>query len=762
MKFVDEATISVTAGRGGNGCMSFRREKFIPKGGPDGGDGGDGGSVYLQAHDSMNTLVDYRYQTRYRAESGRSGQGKNCTGAAGEDKILMVPVGTTVINVETDEIIGDLTEIGQRLLVAQGGYHGLGNTRFKSSTNRAPRQTSPGTEGESRTLKLELKVLADVGLLGFPNAGKSSLISAVSAARPKVANYPFTTLVPNLGVVSIESHRSFVMADIPGLIEGAAEGAGLGIRFLKHLTRTRVLLHMVDVSAHLFGGEHTPLEAIEKLEAEIEQFSPTLAGRTRWLLLNKVDLLSPEQLAELKQQIAERAAQQETPQPIYYISALNKQGVDQLRYDLMDMLEACWREEEENSDALKLEQAKQLQMQSEGRQRIARLSALRSLERKFQKLGIDPNSEQANAMRAWVIKIGSALLTQNGNALVKKALDQWVPQIADLIEQGINVVLVSSGAVSEGMTRLGWKTRPQFLHELQAAAAVGQTGLVRAYEERFEKYGIKTAQILLVHSDLHDRTRYLNARKTMGYLLGVGVLPIVNENDSVANEEIRFGDNDTLAGMVANIVDADQLVILTDQNGVYTDDPRKNASAQLIESAQVNDDQLLAAAKGSGGMLGRGGMETKIKSARLAARSGTATVIANGLEPDVLLRLAKGKRIGTYLHNEGKSIAARKQWLAGSVKPRGELMLDDGAVNALKNKGVSLLAVGVSAVSGDFKRGDLVTCVNQHGKEIARGLIAYGSEDVKKIIGQSSDRLSKILGYDYGEELIHRNDLVIV
>ncbi|NNC54133.1 MAG: GTPase ObgE, partial [Pseudomonadales bacterium] len=242
MKFVDEASITVTAGKGGNGCLSFRREKYIPKGGPDGGDGGDGGSIYLVADAALNTLVDFRYQPRYRAESGRSGQGSNCTGAAGQDKLLAVPIGTTVIDEETSEVIGDLQTADDRLLVAKGGHHGLGNTRFKSSTNRAPRQTTTGADGESRKLRLELKILADVGLLGMPNAGKSSLIAAVSAARPKIADYPFTTLVPNLGVVSVAAHRSFVMADIPGLIAGAAEGAGLGIRFLKHLTRTRLLL----------------------------------------------------------------------------------------------------------------------------------------------------------------------------------------------------------------------------------------------------------------------------------------------------------------------------------------------------------------------------------------------------------------------------------------------------------------------------------------------------------------------------------------
>ncbi|KZY74164.1 GTPase ObgE, partial [Oleiphilus sp. HI0065] len=282
MKFVDEAAISVEAGKGGNGCLSFRREKYIPKGGPDGGDGGDGGSVILEANDGLNTLIDYRFVRQYRAQSGEGGKGRNCTGAKGEDLILGVPVGTSVFDVDTEEVLGDLTQIGQQLVVAQGGWHGLGNTRFKSSTNRAPRQTTPGKPGEKRNIRLELKVLADVGLLGLPNAGKSTLIRSVSAAKPKVANYPFTTLVPNLGVVRVESHKSFVMADIPGLIKGASDGAGLGIRFLKHLVRTRLLLHVVDMAP--YDGKE-PKEAVEEIVGELEGFSPTLASRERWLVL---------------------------------------------------------------------------------------------------------------------------------------------------------------------------------------------------------------------------------------------------------------------------------------------------------------------------------------------------------------------------------------------------------------------------------------------------------------------------------------------
>jgi GTP-binding protein len=376
MKFVDEATIEVTAGKGGNGCVSFRREKFVPKGGPDGGDGGDGGSVYIEGDESLNTMIDYRYTRRFRAESGEAGRGRNCSGKSGSDLVLPVPLGTTVLDESSGEILGDIREAGERLLVAQGGFHGLGNTRYKSSINRAPRQSSPGSEGESRQLKLELKVLADVGLLGLPNAGKSTLIRAVSAATPKVADYPFTTLIPNLGVVKVGAYRSFVVADIPGLIEGASEGAGLGIRFLKHLTRNRVLLHLVDV-APLDGGDAG--EAACAVIRELEAFSPTLARRPRWLVLNKTDLVDETLLSECRDRVV---AALNWSGPVYTISAVAGRGTERLCGDLMTYLEAqqaLFREDPEASEAERLAQE---QMQQEARDRIAALQAARAEARR--------------------------------------------------------------------------------------------------------------------------------------------------------------------------------------------------------------------------------------------------------------------------------------------------------------------------------------------------------------------------------------------
>lgn len=333
MKFIDEVTITVGAGNGGAGCLSFRREKYIPKGGPDGGDGGDGGSVYLEAVSNLNTLAEFRFKRRHTAESGQSGAGNERTGKSGNDLIVPVPVGTMVSVEETGEILGDLTKVGERLLVAKGGFHGLGNTRFKSSTNRAPRQTTKGTPGERRDLHLELKVLADVGLLGLPNAGKSTFVRAISAAKPKVADYPFTTLHPNLGVVILSPDQSFVIADIPGLIEGASQGVGLGIQFLKHLTRTHLLLHLVDIAT---DEVDTIVNNIFTIINELNQYSHELSQKERWLVFNKIDALTSE---ECKHRIKKIVKRIDWKGPVYQVSALTKTGTAPLCYDLMNYIE---------------------------------------------------------------------------------------------------------------------------------------------------------------------------------------------------------------------------------------------------------------------------------------------------------------------------------------------------------------------------------------------------------------------------------------
>jgi len=375
MKFVDEATIKVHAGKGGNGCLSFRREKYIPKGGPDGGDGGDGGSVILVATEGLNTLIDFRYTRNFKAQTGQQGSSAECTGRGGDDLLLQVPVGTTVIDNETGDVMGDLTELDQQLKVAQGGFHGLGNTRYKSSTNRAPRQTSPGQDGEVREIKLELKVLADVGLLGLPNAGKSTFIRSVSAARPKVADYPFTTLVPNLGVVGMSGDKSFVIADIPGLIEGASEGAGLGIRFLKHLTRTRLLLHLVDMMP--YDGS-TPDQNARVIESELETFSPTLASGDRWLVLNKIDLLPEDEVEGQCQQVVDALGWEG---PVFRMSGLASQGTKALCAAIMDYIDEHRQQEEADPELTELANERRAVIQAEARERIEGLAQARRQSR---------------------------------------------------------------------------------------------------------------------------------------------------------------------------------------------------------------------------------------------------------------------------------------------------------------------------------------------------------------------------------------------
>ena len=368
--------------------MSFRREKYVPMGGPDGGDGGDGGSVILIAKEGLNTLIDFRYTRNFKAQSGKQGSGAECTGRGGDDLILQVPVGTTVIDSVTGDVMGDLTELDQQLKVAQGGFHGLGNTRYKSSVNRAPRQTSPGQDGEVREIKLELKVLADVGLLGLPNAGKSTFIRSVSAARPKVADYPFTTLVPNLGVVGMSGDKSFVIADIPGLIEGASEGAGLGIRFLKHLTRTRLLLHLVDMMP--YDGT-TPGQNAIVIEKELERFSPTLASGDRWLVLNKIDLLPEDEVDGLCERVVEQLGWEG---PVFRMSGLASQGTKVLCAAIMDYIDDHRQREGADPALIELADERRTIIQAEARDRIDDLAQTRRRAREQSQVNDDDDDDE--------------------------------------------------------------------------------------------------------------------------------------------------------------------------------------------------------------------------------------------------------------------------------------------------------------------------------------------------------------------------------
>ena len=360
-----------------------------------------------------------------------------------------------------------------------------------------------------------------------------------------------------------------------------------------------------------------------------------------------------------------------------------------------------------------------------------------------------------------VVKIGSALLTNDGRGLDAAAIGGWVDQMAELRRRGVEVVLVSSGSIAEGMVRLGWHSRPTAVHELQAAAAVGQSGLSQCYETHFARHGLRSAQVLLTHDDLSNRKRYLNARSALRTLVQLDVVPVINENDTVVTDEISFGDNDTLGALVANLLEADALLILTDQEGLFDADPRHDPNATLISEGQADDPKLDAVA-GGGGVLGRGGMATKLRAARLAARSGAVTAIASGRQPAVLTRLLEGESLGTLLHPDHAPLAARKRWLAGQLQVRGTLTLDAGAVDVLRSQGSSLLPVGVKQVQGTFRRGDMVVCIDEQGGRVAKGLINYSSADAARLLGQPSQRIADILGYMEAPELIHRDNLVVI
>jgi len=372
------------------------------------------------------------------------------------------------------------------------------------------------------------------------------------------------------------------------------------------------------------------------------------------------------------------------------------------------------------------------------------------------------NRKSLGKSNRWVVKIGSALLTNDGEGLDREAIAGWVDQISALVRSGIEVVLVSSGSVAEGMKRLGLNARPKSMHQLQAAAAVGQMGLVQVYEENFQRHDLHTAQILLTHDDLSDRQRYLNARSTLRELIRLGVVPVVNENDTVVTDEIKFGDNDTLGALVANLVEADLLVILTDQQGLFTADPRSNPDATLISETQASNDALDDMASGGAGVLGRGGMATKVRAARLAARSGAHTIVASGRLDDVLLKVSSGDEVGTWFKPDALTLDARKQWLAGHLRAKGELVLDAGAVKALTEQNRSLLSVGVRQVSGVFNRGEVVVCRDGQGRVVAHGLVNYDVDEVLKVLGKSSEQFESVLGYLGEEELIHRDNLVLM
>src|SRR5205809_824780 len=659
MKFVDEVRVRVAAGDGGRGCVSFRREKYVPRGGPNGGDGGDGADVVLAVDPGLATLVDVACPQHLRAGRGEHGRGKDQHGACGADLVLRVPPGTLVYDAETEELLADLRAAGERAVVARGGRGGRGNMHFATPTNRAPRRAEPGTPGEQRALRLELRVLADAGLLGFPNVGKSTLVRAVSAARPRVADYPFTTLVPHLGVVRLDDEWSFVLADVPGLIEGAHAGHGLGTRFLRHLARTAVLVHLLDVSG-LTGRD--PLADFDALNRELALTSPGLAQKPQIVVAGKLDL-------------------------------------------------------------------------AETRARL-------------------PAAHRALAAR------GIALYGVSG-ATGEGAL---AGEIAALAAAGRQIVVVSSGAVAAGAVRLAGSGRSRSRIEWrQAAAAVGQIGLMAAYERAFAAHDRHVAQVLLTHADLADRRRYLNARHTLRALLDLGIVPIVNENDTVAVEELAFGDNDNLSALTASLVEADLLVILSDVEGLHTRDPRLDPDAPLVRVARAQDESVARAAGPAKSGVGTGGMASKLAAARKAAAAGIPTLIADGTREGVLAAIFDpAAETGTLLLADGDRLAHRKHWIAYALNPAGELHLDAGAERALARGGRSLLPSGVRAVAGGFGVGDCVRCLGPDGREFARGLVNYGAAELEKIKGAHTRDIERLLGYKGSDEVIHRDDLVLL
>ncbi len=509
-------------------------------------------------------------------------------GASGRDVTIKVPLGTVITDAETGELLADLTEEGQRVLVAAGGRGGRGNARFATSTRQAPRFAQPGTSGETRTLRLELKLIADVGLVGLPNAGKSSLLAAFSSARPKIAAYPFTTLSPNLGVVEVEPHGCFVVADIPGLIEGAAHGAGLGIRFLRHIERTRLLVHVVDVSE----GAEDPVAAMETVERELKAYNPGLLALPRIVAANKIDL--PHVAG--RDRLAARCARPG--------SAVGRGvGADGRRRPRSagDARGPSAGLSEEHPHDLPQSPS------SDNRAGVARIAAANRGEGRLRR----------------------AVATAASASIVRRSrLWRGVWRASE--EQGIETILVSSGAILAGMEALGLTERPRDLPLKQAAAAVGQSHLMRAYEEAFQPCGRRVAQILLTQEDLRHRSRYLNARNTLFTLLGLQVLPIVNENDTVAVREIQFGDNDTLSALVAHLAQADLLVILTDTEGVFTADPHRDPSARLIPLVRPQDAITSFCAEDTGSAASIGGMTSKVRAAHRAAVAGIPTVVASG------------------------------------------------------------------------------------------------------------------------------------
>ena len=720
MQFLDQAKVYVRSGDGGNGCVSFRREKFVEFGGPDGGDGGKGGDVIVECVANLNTLLDYRYQQHFRAKKGGHGKGQNRSGAKGADVVLKVPPGTQILDQDNETLIADLTKPGESIVLARGGNGGFGNTHFKSSTKQAPRHANPGQKGDELTIWLRLKLIADAGIIGLPNAGKSTFLAAVSAAKPKIADYPFTTLHPNLGVVRIDGF-DFVLADIPGLIEGAHEGAGIGDRFLGHVERCAVLLHLVDATLD------DPAEAYAIIRGEVEAYG----GGTRGQAGDRRAVQGRRRAQGRDEKEGARFEEGCRHDPAHRLGR-ERRGRDR---------GAARARARDQVDARRRHECRGRQGASAGRT----VAAMRN--------------EWTSAKRL-VVKIGSSLLVDTASGTLRQAwLEALADDIAALRAKGKEVVVVSSGAIALGRNALKLPKGALKLEDSQAAAAVGQIDLAHAYEDAFRARDLVAAQVLLTLGDTEERRRYLNARNTMTTLLKLGAVPVVNENDTVATSEIRYGDNDRLAARVASMMSADCLVLLSDVDGFYTAPPGSREDARRLDEVREITPEIEAMAGDAGSELSTGGMVTKIEAAKIAVSAGTHMVIASGKVLHPLDALAT-KGIATWFLARSDPVTARKRWIAGTLEPKGAVVLDNGAVQALAS-GKSLLPAGVTKVEGSFERGDAVVIRTLEGVEIGRGLTAYDHAEAKAIIGRKSSEIAEILGYLGRPELIHRDDMML-
>ena len=796
----DRARIHVQAGAGGDGCLSFRREAHVPRGGPDGGDGGRGGDVVFVCDDSLRDLQSFRRKAHYRAGRGGHGEGGLRHGADGQTLTIKVPPGTEIVGREDDE--GDLTgrrwellAAGQNATVAKGGSGGKGNKRFATPTRQAPRFAERGLVGEEGWLDLQLKLLADIGLVGLPNAGKSSLVSRLTRAAPKIADYPFTTLSPVLGVLEGDE-RQLVVADIPGLIEGASEGAGLGHDFLAHVERTRLLVHVLDIAPELSGGEAADALANHAtIEHELAAHDERLARLPRVLALSKIDLVPAERIA------ASVAAWQERLGPdVPVIATSSATGAGFASWEVCCCAScptpcqaprrwrtgpagermsssSTWSSARTSVPAFRSNSSRTAHMRSgvaassvyspaststtrtpwpTWRGGCARSACSARSRPRASSPGMRSRSPASRSswtrrssraerlpcvtpMRRVVIKLGSSVVADPEGTPRLDVLASLCDQLAVLHRAGDEVIVVTSGAIARGMRVMNLPQRPSSTGALQAASAVGQGKLYRIYDELLREREITSAQVLLTFFDMSARTHYLNARQTLTTLLEWRVLPVINENDTTATDEISFGDNDFLAAQVAVLVAADELILMTDIDGLYTADPRLHPDAHIV--AEVSDFDALEELEigHTTSPLGSGGMRSKVVAAEMATAAGIPTVICNGVRAEALAAVLAGEREGTHFAAREARYSSFKLWLKYAKPSRGTRDRRRAAARALRDGSASLLPVGITEVKGEFDAGDAVDIIERRCA-VRRKIEAAGQGNLQLLRRRAAQR----------------------